>query len=314
MFVATSLLADTRRNSEQSVNYSGKQNDQTKGCLPQTGVTVSQLTMSAGSTPLPPKPVTAHLHTQNNKEGRDHVSSPAYGGDTSIVSNSLASLAALAAELETSSSRQQQRRRKGQIERISSSPSNLGGDSLKRALLQMHSPQSDSPHSPASPKHTVSQSNGFPESPVLSKPVAFVSGQTKGTVSGRDSPSYFEQLGKARLQADLTTFQTSLNLSLEQHESDKQIAQVSEDEYQSSAAYLRSHVPLSYLNDIISKINAHTTTERAEVGMGHLLMSELRDELGLGSKATGIQLLLIKLKRIKRYGNSASGQVVYSIC
>lgn len=299
---------DTRKINEHSVTYSGKENDQTNRSPTQSGVTI---TVSAGSTPVPPKPVTTHLQTQNNKEGGDHsipVLSQGYSSDTSILSSSLASLAALAAELETSSSRQQQRRRKGQIERIASSPSNLGGDALNQALLQMHSPQS-----PTSPKH-VSQSNGFPESPVLSKPVAFVSGQTKETVGGRDSPSYFEQLGKARLQTDLTPFQTSLKLSLEQDRPDRKIAQVSEEEYQSSAEYLRSQVPLPYLNDIISKINAHIATERGEVGVGYLLLSELRDELGLGSKATGIQLLLIKLKRIKRFGNSPSGQVVYSIC
>lgn len=307
-----------RRKSEHSVNISAERNHQTKRRLPQPANGASLITMHAGATPPPPKTVTAFLQSQRVRDGRDGSAPSPSIADPSIVSNSLASLAALAAELETSSSKQQQRRRHGQIARIASSPAELGGEALKQALRQMRISRSGSdPQSPVSPTQpVVSQSYHPLETPTSSKPVAFVSGQTKGHVTGRDSPSYFEQLGKAKLQADFTNFQTSLDLSASQDTSCNQtfqIAEVTEDEYETSAAYLRSQVPLLYLNDVISQINAHIATARAEVGVGHLLMSELRDELGLGSKATGIQLLLIKLHRIKRYGNTSSGQVVYCV-
>ena len=311
-----SPVAPVRRKSEHSLNHSEQRNHHTRRLLPQPGISISNHAMYAGFTP--PIPKSSHHARRSNKEKEHRPTS----SQTSIVSNSLASLAALASELETSSSKQQERRKQGQIQRISSSPANLGGKALKQALQQIQAPMSSSNTGAlASPSLQTLQSYQSMERHEL-KPVALVSGQSKGVSGGRNSPSYFEQLGKAKLEADLSMLQNSFTLSehldtsvtVNQPSPLKQIAQVSDDEYQTSAAYLKRQVPLSYLNDVISLINTHIATERQTMRVGYLSLSELQNELGLGSKATIIQLLLIKLHRIKRNGSCPTSEIMYSVC
>ncbi|XP_065837889.1 uncharacterized protein [Oscarella lobularis] len=223
------------------------------------------------------------------------------------VSTSLASLAALAAQIKSSATEQQLRRKLS----VTSSPlMQLGGKQTEGQGEQFYSPQ---PATDSSPRLDVDVAyfEKLEQAKLVDNPselqrkldfsqMLFVTGEPD-VVSAATANDVFAD------EASRNDIEDSRLLA-------PVIPQVDVDDYNGVPDYLKSQISLTYLNGIINDINAFT--EKKATDRGTISTSEMREDLGLGSRATTVQVFLMKLNRLKKCTNATSGtgSVRYSIC